>query len=60
MRSLKGDRAKTEERILTIYCSDEHLLNVRNERTGSVPLRNIILEMIRNELSIDHFYVSQK
>ena len=36
--------------ILIVVCADEHIQQVKDEYTGRSPLKNCILEMVRNEL----------
>lgn len=49
---------------MIIQCRDEHILstasmiNESNSRHGSMtPINNGILDVVRNELKLDHFYV---
>jgi hypothetical protein len=35
------------------------MVKIEDDHTGKAPLRNAILETIRNELQMDHYYISQ-
>ena len=35
------------------------MVNIKNDMTGKTPLKNSILETVRNELQLDHYYVAQ-
>lgn len=45
--------------VLCVVCSEDHFIQVKNDRTGSAPLKNAILECVRNELEMDHYYIAQ-
>lgn len=54
-----GEQAKFEEAVLVVVTADDHLQPLLDETTGSSPLKNVLLEMVRNELQLDHYYVAQ-
>lgn len=35
------------------------MVKMEDDMTGKAPLRNAILETIRSELQMDHYYISQ-
>ena len=43
--------------IINIKCSEDHLIIIEDE-FGRAPLKNCILEMVKNELKLDHHYIS--
>ena len=43
--------------IMNIKCAEDHLIEIE-DYYGRTPLKNCILEMIRNELKIDNFYIA--
>jgi hypothetical protein len=42
--------------ILNIKCSEDHLI-IMEDKHGRAPLKNCILEMVKNELKLDHYYI---
>ena len=42
---------------MNIKCAEDHLIPVEDQ-FGRAPLKNCIVQMIKNELGIDHFYIS--
>jgi|APCry1669189534_1035231.scaffolds.fasta_scaffold73121_2 hypothetical protein len=42
--------------VLNIKCSEDHLIIMEDEH-GRAPLKNCILEMVKNELRLDHYYI---
>jgi hypothetical protein len=45
------------DHVLTVLSSDLHLAKFRDDVSGKSPLKNVILEMIKNEMEIDHYYI---
>ena len=35
------------------------MVKMEDDMTGKAPLRNAVLETIRSELGLDHYYISQ-
>lgn len=44
--------------VLCVVCSDDHFIQMKTQ-SGSAPLKNAILECVRNELQMDHYYIAQ-
>jgi hypothetical protein len=42
---------------MNVKCAEDHLITIEDEY-GRAPLKNCILEMIREEMGIDHHYIS--
>ena len=42
--------------MLVVVCSDEHFINVE-DAYGKMQQRNAILDTVRSELKMDHFYI---
>jgi hypothetical protein len=53
-QQMKGFQPGASDRVLCVQCSDEHLV-----RYNDGPLINAVLDTVRNELEIDHFYIAQ-
>lgn len=53
------EKRSQDERVLVIVCSEDHLQPIFSKTTASSPIKNVILEMVRNELQVDHYYVQQ-
>ena len=53
-----------EPTVLIIQCSDEHYQQAQNESMGGgarpAPPQNGIVDAVKNELKLDHFYITQK
>lgn len=47
-----AQKNRGREYIMHIQCGDNHLLMVRDKQTGKAPVKNVILEMISDELEI--------
>ena len=49
------------ESVLIIQCSDDHMLHLDGlPNTGKAgPLINGILDVVKNELKLDHYYIAQ-
>lgn len=47
--------------VLIIHCGDNHLvqLNMDAQHNPVGPLQNGILDTVKNELKMDHYYISQ-
>ena len=43
--------------IMHVQCGENHLLMMRDKQTGKAPVKNVILEMLNNELKMDHFHL---
>ena len=60
--SISFDNSK-EPSVLIIQCSDEHLVPQQNSMNGNqgrqTPLVNGVLDVVKNELKLDHFYIAQ-
>lgn len=57
------EQAKTrqlDDYVLKIKCCETHLERVRDSVTGKSPLRNVVLDMVKDELMLDHYYIAQK
>lgn len=48
-----------EDKVLCVVCSEDHFYKKTDSSTSSAPLKNAILETIREELKMDHYYISQ-
>ena len=47
------------DHVLCIVCSEDHLVKIETKKSGVSSLRNAILDTVRNEMKIDHFYIPQ-
>lgn len=51
------------DHVLCVVCTDEHfykeLKGDSGKNTAAAPLKNGILEMVKGELKLDHYYISQ-
>jgi len=47
------------DEVLCIVCGEDHLIQIEDKANGRAPLKNAILETVRNELQIDHHYIPQ-
>lgn len=47
------------DQVLCITCGENHMIKMEDDMTGKAPLRNAILETVRGELQMDHYYISQ-
>jgi len=45
------------DEVLCIVCAEDHLIQIEDKMNGRAPLKNAILETVRNELQIDHHYI---
>ena len=43
--------------VLCVVCSEDHFIQMKTS-SGSAPLKNAILECVRNELEMDHYYIA--
>ena len=42
--------------MVNIKCAEDHLI-LMEDTYGRTPLKNCVLEMIRNELKLDNYYI---
>ena len=47
---------KKRDFILSIVTDDEHIQQIQDDVTGRHIHKNQILDMIKNELKLDHYY----
>ena len=47
-----------DDKVLCVVCSEDHFYKKTDSATSSGPLKNAILETIREELKMDHYYIS--
>jgi len=47
------------DEVLCIVCAEDHLIQIEDKVHHRAPLKNAILETVRNELQIDHHYIPQ-
>ena len=43
--------------MLNIKCDEDHLVHMTDEY-GRTPLKNCVLELIRNDLNLDFYYIA--
>ena len=56
---LEPGEGPQDDHVLCVVCSEDHFKKVGNKQGVNKALKNMILEMVRNELQIDHFYRAQ-
>ena len=47
------------DQVLCIVCAEDHLVTMEDDMSGNAPLKNAILETVRFELQMDHYYIPQ-
>lgn len=57
---INKNREEQKEYVLIVQCGDDHLVQLPdNQGRPSGPVANGILEVVKNELKLDHYYISQ-